>query len=351
MALNIVRNDITKVEADAIVNSTNEQFVVGGLGVDASIHFAAGPELEEALYEIGFCPVGSAVITDSFNIPTCKYIIHAVAPIHQKGDIKEKNLLRKTYHSILRLATETKCKSVAIPLLSAGANGYPGKEAYEIATSSIRSWLSTHYASELDISLVLYARDIVDISESIDHSLRHYITDYYTDAHEEVLMDYYEGQDQASDSSRMESMHIGNKPRGIPINVSYSIAHYADVDLCFADMCEWWCEKKGIKKGQFYANSNISRATFSYMKKHPEIVPKTYNAFACAIGLKLDIDQAKDLLMRAGITFSKMFPFDRVVEQCIRDGILDIDEINIILLEKDLPLLGQKMRDGDAWTQ
>ena len=348
MALNIVRNDITKIKADAIVNSTNEHFVVGGFGVDASIHYAAGPKLREALDEIGSCPVGSSVVTDSFNIPTCRYIIHAVAPIHQRGDFKEKILLRKTYHSILRVATEKKCKSVAIPLLSAGANGYPGKEAYEIATSSIRAWLSTHYASELEISLVLYARNIVDISEAIDHGMRDYITDYYTDAHKEALMDYYEYREQSIDSSRIEYMHVGNRPRGIPTNVSYRIEHYADVDLSFADMCEWWCEKKGIKKGQFYSDSNISRATFSYMKKHPEIVPKTYTAFACAIGLKLDIDQAKDLLMRAGLTFSKMFPFDQVVEHCIRSGMLDIDQINLLLFEKDLPLLGQKSEGGHS---
>ena len=341
MALSIVRHDITKIKADAIVNSTNENFIVGGLGVDASIHYAAGPKLKAVLDEIGFCPVGSSVVTDSFNIPTCRYIIHAVAPVHRSGDFRERVLLRKTYHSILRLATEKKCKSVAIPLLSAGANGFPGKDAYEIATGSIRAWLSSHYASELEISLVLYSHDIVEISESFDPGLRNYITDYYTDAHKDALMDYYESRLHTGDLLAEPTLS-DRKQDGIPTNVSYRTEHYADVDLSFADMCEWWCEQKGIKKGQFYADSNISRATFSYMKNHPEIVPKTYNAFACAIGLKLDIDQAKDLLMRAGLTFSKMFPFDQVVEQSIRNGILDIDQINLILFEKDLPLLGQK---------
>jgi len=89
MALNIVRHDITKIKADAIVNSTNEYFDVGGLGVDASIHYAAGPDLKDALAEIGYCPVGSSVVTGSFNIPTCKYIIHAVGPRWKDGKHKE----------------------------------------------------------------------------------------------------------------------------------------------------------------------------------------------------------------------------------------------------------------------
>lgn len=101
MALNIARHDITKIKADAIVNSTNELLAVGGLGVDASIHYAAGPGFREALNEIGSCPVGSSVVTGSFNIQTCKYIIHAVAPVYQNGDIREKRLLRRTCRSRL----------------------------------------------------------------------------------------------------------------------------------------------------------------------------------------------------------------------------------------------------------
>ena len=95
MALNIVRHDITKIKADAIANSTNEYFDVGGLGVDASIHYAAGPDLKDALTKIGYCPVGSSVVTGSFNIPTCKYIIHAVTPVYYQGDAKEKVFLIK----------------------------------------------------------------------------------------------------------------------------------------------------------------------------------------------------------------------------------------------------------------
>jgi len=355
MALSIVRHDITKIKADAIVNSTNQHFVVGGLGVDASIHFAAGPQLQAALDEIGTCPIGSAVITDSFNIPTCKYIIHAVAPVRRakdgRGKIEEQKLLYRTYSAVLQLAYDKKCKSLAIPLLSAGDNGFSTEKAYEIATYSIRGWLSHHYASEMEIILVLYDRDAAELSKAVGHSLRSYITDNYTDAHKEALKEYYDYPEYWNSNRRseaiMEAVHIGSDDDHIhyvtgaaPLNAEYSIDRYADVDLSFAEMCEWWCQKKGIKKGEFFSASNITRATFSNMKQHPDRAPRKNTVMACAIGLKLDIDQAKDLLLRAGMAFSKHFPTDRIVEQCIRNKKYNIDEINLALYEMDLMGLG-----------
>ena len=351
MALSIVRHDITKIKADAIVNSTNEYFAVGGLGVDASIHYAAGPDLKDALTEIGYCPVGSSVITGSFNIQTCKYIIHAVAPVYQKGDHKEQLLLRKTYHSILRHASEYKCKSVAIPLLSAGANGYPVDEAYMIATDSIRGWLSTHYASELDIMLVLFEKDAVELSKAIDSSFTAYITDHYTDYHKEELKEFYDYHNRRPNVQRRSDVDgpVSERSELLMYSVcagsSVEASDYADVDLSFAEMCEWWCKKKGIKKGEFFAASNISRATFSNMRLHPDRSPKKNTVLACAIGLKLDIDQAKDLLLRAGMAFSKHYPTDALVEQCIRNRMYNIDEINYKLYSMDLMVLGYSKGD------
>ena len=347
MALNIVRHDITKIKADAIVNSTNEHLAVGGLGVDASIHYAAGPGLREALNEIGSCPVGSSVVTSSFNIQTCKYIIHAVAPVYQKGDIREKRLLGKTYHSILRNASECKCNSVAIPLLSAGANGYPLDEAYRIATDSIRSWLAAHYASEMEIMLVLYTKNAADLSKALDPSFRDFITDYYTEDHRKELQDYY-GYPEYRTNVRRRAPEAYSVIRDEDLMYSAACGagadiqelNYADVDLSFAEMCEWWCKKKGIKKGQFFAASNITRATFSNMKLHPDRAPKKNTVLACAIGLKLDIDQAKDLLLRAGMAFSKHYPTDNLVENCIRNRMYNIDEINFTLYSMDLMVLG-----------
>ena len=215
-----------------------------------------------------------------------------------------------------------------------------------IATDSIRGWLSTHYASELDIMLVLFEKDAVELSKAIDSSFTAYITDHYTDYHKEELKEFYDYRAWRPNVQRPSEVdNTVSEPAEL---MMYSVCagrseealDYADVDLSFAEMCEWWCKKKGIKKGQFFAASNITRATFSNMKLHPDRAPKKNTVLACAIGLKLDIDQAKDLLLRAGMAFSKHYPTDNLVEQCIRNRMYNIDEINYKLYSMDLMVLG-----------
>lgn len=180
MALTIVRNDITQMHVDAIVNTTNVRLEVGGLGVDAGIHYAAGPELKEALAEIGTCPVGSAVITESFDIPFCRYIIHTVGPIYIDGHHGEREDLESCYRSILALAKEKGCRSLAIPSISTGAYGYPKAEAYSIATSCIRDFLlSLPDGEDMMIYIVLYDRESVAVSAKIDSGVQHFISEAY----------------------------------------------------------------------------------------------------------------------------------------------------------------------------
>ena len=115
---------------------------------------------------------------------------------------------------------------------------------------------------------------------------------------------------------------------------------YQDEDRAFADMCEWWCAVKGMTKKEFYIRANINKSMFWGMKHHPEQIPKKTNALACVIGLKLDYDQAIDLLSRAGMTLSKYYETDLIVEYFIREKNYNIDEINAELFDKDLSLLG-----------
>ena len=115
---------------------------------------------------------------------------------------------------------------------------------------------------------------------------------------------------------------------------------YTEQDLSFAEMCEWWCTQKGLSKKEFYICSNINKAMFWNMKHHPDQIPRKTNALACAVGLRLDYEQAQDLLMRAGMTLSRYHALDRTVERFIRSGNFNIYEINETLFEQDLPLLG-----------
>ena len=368
MALTIVRNDITKMHVDAIVNTTNAFFEVGGLGVDAGIHYAAGPQLKKALEQIGHCDPGSAVITDAFDIPCCKYIIHTVGPVYVDGRHGEREQLESCYRSILALAKDRRCQSIAIPSISTGAYGYPKAEAYSIATACIREFLlSLPDDEDMMVYIVLYDRESVAVSEKIDAGVEQFISEAYQERQKEKLHAFYEGnrppvqygtlhptlnsvlwdRESGNEEDAAAEAEDAVKPYAEPdYSASDSAAPhqpgdgYEKEDRSFADMCEWWCKEKGFTKKEFYNRANINKSMFWGMKHHPEQIPRKTNALACVIGLKLDYDQAIDLLQRAGLTLSKYYETDLIVEYFIREKNYDIDEINALLYQKDLSLLG-----------
>lgn len=367
MALTIVRNDITRMKVDAIVNSTNEDLEVGGLGVDAGIHYAAGPKLRDALAEIGYCPIGSAVITDSFDIPSCRYIIHTVGPNYIDGRHGEREELESCYRSILALAKEKGCRSVAIPSISTGAYGYPKAEAYSVATACIREFLlSLPDDDDMMVYMVLYDRESVAVSERIDSGVKHFISEAYGESRKQQLHSFYEGNRPSAQHEMLrptlnsalweqgfeadltsEEVYPSTFPAPKPAACASAPSDfhrpgdgYEKEDRSFAEMCEWWCKEKRISKKEFYNRANINKSMFWGMKHHRGQIPKKTNALACVIGLKLDYDQAIDLLNRAGLTLSKYYETDLIVEYFIREKNFDIDEINALLYQKDLSLLG-----------
>lgn len=349
MALAIVRDDITRIHVDAIVNSTNEKLTPGGSGVDAAIHYAAGPELLKALSEIGTCKTGAAVATQSYGISSCQFIIHTVGPVYKDGKHGERKLLKKCYQSILSLARKLNCRSLAIPSISSGAYGFPKSKAYHIATSTIRKFLfELPEEEDMMIYLVLFDQESVAIGHRVDGEVKESISDSYHDEKKAALGRLFERRGNRSDyqgtSMPLPSLTIGSLSGGIAGGVipptAKDVESYSDQDLSFAEMCDWWCEKKKITKKRFYTDANINKAMFWNMKHHPEQVPKKTNVLACAIGLKLDYAQTQDLLMRAGMTLSRYYELDRIVEGYIRNRIFDIDIINGELFDRDLGLLG-----------
>ena len=372
MALTIVRDDIVKMNVDAIVNSTNESLQVGGTGVDASIHAAAGPRLEAALAAIGHCPLGGAVVTEAFDIPSCRYIIHTAGPRYGNGDRAAERILRRCYRSILSRARELGCRSVAIPLLCTGAYGYPKSEGYRIATSVVRDFLfSLPEDEDMMVYLVLFDRESVAVGEKIDADVEESISDEYREekkrfllasrrenaAREDACFDAAPTYAAPPCAAQEELPCAASRPApkaarqrpglaGMAESVTGAAGagkrkrDYAAQDLSFAQMCEWWCEQKGVSKKEFYICANINKSMFWNMKHHPEQIPKKTNVLACAIGLKLDYSETQDLLMRAGMTLSKYYALDAVVEGFIRRSNYDIYEINEALFDRDLPLLG-----------
>jgi len=172
MPLKIIRQDITKIKCDAIVNPTDPHYSHGG-GVDAQVHEAAGSELYHACVEQGTLSVGHAVITSAFSLP-CKYVIHTVGPVWKDGHHGEEDTLRSCYSECLKLALKNKCKSVAFPLIASGTFGFPKDRVLKIAMDVIGDFL---FENEMLIYVVVFDKTAYSISEKLFSDITSFIDD------------------------------------------------------------------------------------------------------------------------------------------------------------------------------
>lgn len=352
MPLELVRQDITRMQVDAIVNAANNRLAQGG-GVCGAIFAAAGAEqLTRACQAIGHCETGQAVMTPGFALPA-KYIIHTVGPIWQGGKKGEEELLRSCYLQSLRLAWDKGCKSVAFPLIASGIYGYPKGEALAVAVSAIRSFLTQE--ADLSVSLVIFDRRALTLSEGLLGRVQSYIDDHYVDTHQYLRRSaepfFRESEVQKhSDLGASCSIDACSPPnlsapkpaaaqreaRRPKRSLRDLLFHMED---SFSQMLLRLIDEKGMTDVQVYKRANLDRKLFSKLRKEG-YTPSRQTALALAIALRLNLDETKDLLARAGYTLSPCSKFDIIIEYFITEGIYDIDQINQVLFSFDQKLLG-----------
>lgn len=336
MPLQIIRNDITKVHADAIVNAANSSLLGGG-GVDGAIHRAAGPKLLEECRALGGCEVGQAKITKGYNLPA-KYIIHTVGPIWTGGMNNEEKLLSDCYRNSLALARVNNFESIAFPLISSGAFGYPKDKALKTAISVIGEFL---LAYDMTVFLVVYDKAAFVLSEKLFSSIAQYIDDKYIEEH------------FSARSSRVEEIRLlrENVIEDEPLLDSKAYAFkkkskrslddiVKNMDETFSQMLLRLIDEKGMTDAETYKKANIDRKLFSKIRNDIDYKPSKPTVIAFAIALKLNLDETRDLLLSAGFALSRSSKFDVIIEYFIEDGNYNIFEINEALFVFDQNLLG-----------
>ena len=345
MPLQIIRNDITKVECDAIVNAANSTLLGGG-GVDGAIHRAAGRGLLLECMKLGGCKVGQAKITKGYNLP-CKYVIHTVGPKWRGGSSNERELLESCYKGSLELARENKCESVAFPLISSGVYGYPMDEAFKVAVDTIAEFLMHN---DMLVYIVVYNKNALAASGKLFTDIAQYIDDNYVAEHS--------AYDRRLINNACESMPLPQTRFLRDDEECYTCAQAPTVsmplledtadlrnivitlDESFSEMLLRKIDESGMTDSECYKKANIDRKLFSKIRSNPAYKPSKPTVIAFCIALELSLDETNEMLLKAGFALSHSNKFDVIIEYFIKNANYNIFEINEALFAFDQSLLG-----------
>lgn len=333
MPFKIVRQDITKICVDAIVNATNTELKMGG-GVCGAIFKTAGvADLQAACDKLAPIQTGEAVITPGFKLPA-NYVIHTAGPIYRDGKHGEEFELRSCYLNSLKRAVENKCESIAFPLISSGIYSYPKAEALRVATAAIQGFL---IECDIDVFLAVFDRAAFTVSEKLLGEVASYIDQHYVDEHwdgrrERKLLDV-EIESLNAPASKMFSESMLAPSAGLDDLVG-------NLDEPFSKTLLRLIDAKGKKDVEVYKRANLDRKLFSKIRTGKGYMPSKRTAVALAVALELSLDETDDLLERAGYALTRSQKFDVIVEYFIVNGKYEIFEINEILFKYDQPLLG-----------
>ena len=411
MAFRIVRNDITKIKADAIVNTANPNPKYDS-GTDTAIYLAAGAdELLEERRKIGRIEEGQVAVTPAFALDA-KYIFHTVGPVWNGGQQGEKDIVRDCYVNCLNKAVELGIESIAFPLIATGNYGFPKAEAMQIATSVFSSFLAEN---DLDITLVVFDNESFTLSGRIFAGIDQYIDENYVeektgeeygDPYKDMLMAGAAGagigagavtgmmraaqersfdaaiEDECADEEapsdeelhekRNRRLFLGNRrfdrkeesramqadmlaapkaeapvPPVPAAAAAAAIPKQRSLDDVMKNISETWSEsllrmidEKGLSDVEVYKRANVDRKLFSKIRGDKDYKPKKTTAVALALALRLNLDETKDFIGRAGYAFSPSSKFDLIIEYFIENKVYDFMTINLALFEHDQPQIG-----------
>ncbi len=328
MPFTIVRQDITKMKVDAIVNAANTGLRMGG-GVCGAIFHAAGErELQAACDPLVPVRVGEAAITPGFGL-SARYVIHAVGPVYHFWNRKScRELLALAYQSALKLAAENGCESIAFPLISSGIYGYPKEKALMVARQSIEQFLKTH---DMDVYLAVLDPAAFQVSKALLSRVESYIDEHYVKAHT-----FARGRAPGPKAAAME------QTASLPMMAAAPALSELldDLDEPFSETLLKLIDQKGKTDVEVYKRANIDRKLFSKIRTGKGYTPKKPTILALAIALELTLPETDSLLERAGYALSHASQFDVIVEYFIVNQNYDIFEINEVLFAYDQPLLG-----------
>ena len=329
MPLQIIRNDITKVKADAIVNTANPKPVIGS-GTDSAIYKAAGDKfLLEERRKIGDIAPGQAVHTNAFHLDA-KYIIHTVGPAWVDGNHGECDILHSCYENALNKATELSCNSVAFPLIATGVYGFPKDEALQIALSEINKFLLSH---DMKVILVVFDRKAFELSGKLVGDIEEYIDEHSAQKFRE---EEYSG-DHGFERRMRQARH-----REFPDISGKSLDEVlGNTGDTFQQRLFKLIDESGMDDVSVYKKANIDRKVFSRIRCKEDYKPKKKTAVAFAIALQLDMPTMLDLLSRAEIAFSPSNKFDLIITYFITNKVYDVYEINAALFKYGQPILGE----------
>lgn len=364
MPFNIIKGDITKVTADALVNAANNRLKEGG-GVCGAIFSAAGREqMARACDAIGYCPPGGAVMTPAFDL-NAKYIIHTVGPVYLDGLRGEPETLKSAYQSALELAKKEGLRSIAFPLISSGIYGYPREDALSIATGAILDFLRQD-EDEMSVTLVLFDGKAIRIDERTRREIGRLISLSEFSQAENLMsrrrnsrdLAFFEDgaqKDLAPESEKLTDLEMPETParprRGLKFSVYQQPApsHFPSTSLenlikrqdeGFSLTLLRLIDLKGKSDVEVYKRANIDRKLFSKIRGSDSYTPSKKTVLALAIALELNREETEDLLDRAGYSLSPSRKFDIIIGYFIDRGSYDIYDINDVLFYYDQPLLG-----------